>query len=375
MGVLVLIIIIGVIIFSHEFGHFISAKKLGMRVDEFGFGFPPKLFGKKIGETLYSFNILPIGGFVKIFGENPNKDSISGLDAERSFVNKPKWMQAIVLVAGVVFNIILAWLLFIGVFVVGAPYDINNHVPEGGFVKDPQLTITEVLPNTPAQEAGLKPGNKILRLISGDDILSEPTMSSVQDFIFSHAPDPITVEFQRGDKKEAITVVPQESDLFGRQAIGIAMGDVGTLSLPSFYSAVVEGTKYTFLKTESIVNEFGDFFKKALGIEKKSPSEELVEEELQLIGPVGLADIVKDAFELGIVYLMILVAVISINLAFINLLPFPALDGGRLLFLIIEVIIKKPIKPQVANTVNSIGFFLLILLMAVVTYNDIAKLF
>ena len=355
-----------VIVLVHEFGHFIVAKKFGIRVDEFGFGFPPKLFGKKIGETEYTFNLLPIGGFVKIFGENPNKESMSGPDAKRSFVNKPKYVQAAVLVAGVVFNFLLAWAFFVGIFVVGAPYSVTDDIPKGSVIENPQLTITYIEPESLADLAGLNIGDKPVSLSVGDDILNDPTDVGIQQFVAEHNSDEIAVTYKRGKHiTDVAYMTPKESDEFGRPVIGIMMDDVGTLTLP-FHRAFLEGTKTTVIMTKAIAIGLIDFFGGILSGDADFKS---------VAGPVGIINIVGDAAQIGIISVMILTAIISINLALINLLPFPALDGGRLLFLVIEVIIKKPIKPQVADTVNSIGFFLLLLLMAVITYNDIVKLF
>ncbi len=366
MEILIFFAVLLIIVLIHEFGHFIVAKAFGIRVDEFGFGFPPKLFGKKIGETLYSFNMLPIGGFVKIFGENPNKESISGPDVERSFVNKPKYAQAAVLVAGVVFNVLLAGLFFVGIYIIGAPYSVIDDVPKGGIIENPQLTITYVEPGSPANLAGLNIGDKPISLSSGGDILNGPTDVLLQQFVADHSADEITITYKRGKHITDIAyMTPKESDDFGRPVIGIMMDDVGILKVP-FHVAVLEGARTTVIMTKAVAIGLIDFFGGILSGDADFKS---------VAGPVGIVNIVGDAAQVGFVSVMILTAVISINLALINLLPFPALDGGRLLFLLIEVIIKKPIKPQVANTVNSIGFFLLLLLMAVVTYNDIAKLF
>lgn len=366
MNILIFFGVLLIIILIHEFGHFIVAKKSGIRVDEFGFGFPPKLFGKKIGETLYSFNLLPIGGFVKIFGENPDKDSISGPDSERSFVNKSKYVQVAVLAAGVTFNFLLACLIFITIYVVGAPLSVNEDIPKNGVIENPQLTIVYIEPNTPADLAGLNPGDRPISLSFGDDVLNNPTDVQLQEFVASHSENEIAVTYERGKSiTNVVYMTPEENETLGRPVIGITMDEVGILKLP-LHQAVVEGVEMTFIITKAVAVGLLDFFYNIFVGDADFKS---------VAGPVGIVGIVGDAAQVGIVSLMILTAVISINLALINLLPFPALDGGRLLFLIIEVIIRKPIKPQIANTVNSVGFLLLLFLMAVVTYNDIAKLF
>jgi len=350
----------------HEFGHFIVAKKSGIRVDEFGFGFPPKLFSKKFGETEYSFNLLPIGGFVRIFGESPDADSMKGPDAKRSFINKPKYVQAMVLVAGVVMNFVLAWVLFITVFAMGAPYSVSDNIPKGGEVLNPQLTVVYVEPKSPAENAGLIPGDVITWVRSNEnEVITEPTDSEVQSFIQNHPYETITLAYKRGDNDvNTAEVASVMSERLGRPAIGISMDAVGRLDLP-FHLAVVEGTKTTFTMTVAVASGLFDFFGGVLtgGADLDS-----------VTGPIGIVGIIGDAAQLGIVSVFILTAVISINLGLINLLPFPALDGGRLLFLGIEKTRGKTINPQVANTVNSIGFFLLLLLMAIITYHDVVKL-
>jgi regulator of sigma E protease len=367
MSIILFIVVLLVIVLVHEFGHFIVAKKSGIRVDEFGFGFPPKIFGKKIGETEYTFNLLPVGGFVRIFGETPDNESINGPDAKRSFVNKPKWVQAAVLSAGVAMNFVLAWVLFVVVFAMGAPYSVNDTIPKGGEVRDPKLTIVYVTPNSPADRAGLKPGDAIVWVRSEQNqVVTEPTDVLVQKFIQDHSYETITLAYKRGDSEVNTAEVASElNEQLGRPAIGISMDAVGRLDLP-LYRAVIEGTKTTVTMTGAVALGLLDFFAGVLtgGADLDSVS-----------GPIGIVGIIGDASQLGIVSVFILTAVISINLGLINLLPFPALDGGRLVFLGIEKARGKSIRPQVANTVNSIGFFLLLLLMAIITFNDVTKLF
>src|SRR3989344_4408085 len=154
MSIIIFLIVLAVLVLVHEFGHFIVAKKTGVRVDEFGLGFPPKLFGIKKGETEYTFNLIPFGGFVKIFGENPDEESMSGPDSTRSFVNKSKWVQASIIVAGVGFNFLLAWFLFSGTLVVGSPMSTDS-LPNGAIVSNEQLLITGVQKDSPAEKAGI----------------------------------------------------------------------------------------------------------------------------------------------------------------------------------------------------------------------------
>ncbi len=181
MTAIIFIIVLAILVFVHELGHFLAAKASGIRVDEFGLGFPPKLIGFKRGETTYSLNAIPFGGFVKIFGEDPSAESISGPDSSRSFVNKPKWKQAIVLIAGIAFNIIFAWLILSVGFMIGTPAskDYSNNVA----LDNVAVTVTLVSPDSPAHTAGLKAGDKIVRLESGPDVATELTTEKVQNFV------------------------------------------------------------------------------------------------------------------------------------------------------------------------------------------------
>jgi len=363
MSILLFIAILAILILAHEFGHFIVAKRSGIRVDEFGIGFPPKIFGKKIGETEYSLNLLPIGGFVKIFGETPDEESIDGPDAKRSFVNKPKYVQAAVLFAGVFFNILLAWFLISAGFMVGLPTPVDV-TPEGRTLQDINLVITEILPDSPAQYSGFKVGDKILSIEAGESSIILPSTESTQEFISTRLGEDITVEIKRGKQAPESLIVRPIEGVIEHPAIGIAMDEIGTLKLP-FYLAFWEGAKLTTMLTEATFFGLAGFLSDIFTGNADLSA---------VAGPVGIVGIVGDASEFGFIYLLSLTALISINLAIINLMPFPALDGGRLLFLLIEIIKGSPIKPSVANTVNAVGFAILILLMVVITYSDIVKI-
>ncbi len=363
MSIILSIIIFAILILVHEFGHFIVAKLFGIRVDEFGIGFPPKIFGKKIGETEYTFNLFPIGGFVKIFGETPDDESIDGKDSRRSFVNKPKYIQASVLVAGIFSNILLAWFLLSIGFMIGLPTPVGN-VPEGRILSDISLTITEITPNSPAEKVGLKIGDVILSMKTGGDFVSNPSTVMVQKFIADNSQKDISILFKRGEKFEKTVTLRPVEGIINKPAIGIGMDEIGMLKLPA-YLAFYDGAKLTAKLTKDTFFGLADFFGSIfLGNANLST----------IAGPVGIVGMVGQANNFGFVYLLSLTALISISLAIINLIPFPALDGGRLLFLIIEKIKRSPIKPKIANTLNAIGFVVLILLMVVITYNDIFRL-
>lgn len=363
MSIFLFFIILLVLVLVHEFGHFIVAKKSGIRVDEFGFGFPPRLFGVKKGETEYTFNLLPFGGFVKIFGENPDKESLTGPEASRSMAKKPRYIQALVLVAGVAFNFILAWFLLSAGFMAGLPSSVGSD-PNAEYSKPPALTITSIVADSPAAVAGLAIGDEITAVRAEDGSLSDVTITGVQEFVSARDSKEVTVQFERHGQSMNVSLVPKEGIVDGHAGIGISMDMIGTLTLP-MHKALWEGLKLTSHITAatavSLVALVGDAIVGHADISN-------------LTGPVGLVGVVGDAYAFGLIHLISLAAVISINLAVINLIPFPALDGGRLLFLLIEKIKGSPIKPKAVNIMNIAGFGLLIGLMLLVTYHDIVKL-
>ena len=363
----------------HEAGHFFTAKSFGIRVDEFGFGFPPKLFGFKKGETEYSINALPFGGFVKIFGESMDEADfveVEFLDkketpekvelAKRCLINKPKYQQALVMFAGIFSNFLLAWLLFSFGFMSGLPTSVGSE-PNGYELKDKHLVVISVLAKSPAETAGLKSGDKIISLLSDKDSVSKITPDNLKTFIISHPEKEIEIEYLRGKTEEINTVkiIPVAGIADGKPGIGIAMDEIGIAKLPVL-RAFWEGMKLDWSVTKGTVA--GLYGLIADGIQGKGSLSSIT-------GPVGMVGIVGDAYNFGIAYLLSFTALISVNLAIINLIPFPALDGGRLLFLLIEKIKGSRINPKIAGKINMVGFALLIILMLLVTYHDVIKLF
>ncbi|OGI65257.1 hypothetical protein A3A95_03585 [Candidatus Nomurabacteria bacterium RIFCSPLOWO2_01_FULL_39_18] len=363
MNILIFLIILLVLVLVHEFGHFFTAKRFGIRVDEFGFGFPPKLFGIKKGETEYTFNLLPLGGFVKIFGENPNEENTNGPDADRSFINKPKWKQAVVLFAGVLMNFLLAWVLFSFGFMSGLPTSVGSGVGNGELT-DVNLVVVSVSPNSPAETSGLKSGDKIVFIGKGGLSTTFISPETVRSFVAGGGE--IEIGYLRGgNKTENFTKIYPKKNGGEEYVIGIAMDQIGIARLPVF-TALWEGMKLTLLLTKSTA--VGLYTLVVEGLKGQGSLDSIT-------GPIGMVGIVGDAYEFGFVYLLSFAALISINLSIINLVPFPALDGGRLFFLLIEKIKGSRINPKVTNMTNMIGFGILILLMLVVTYHDVVKLF
>jgi len=285
--------------------------------------------------------------------------------------DRPRYTQAFVLVAGVFFNFLLAWfILSIGLWF-GLPTS-RAGVPDGYQLEKSQVVIVEVLENSPASKAGLKGGETILYVTDGVNKISKPKIEEVQNFIAERPTEKIGIGYvvgvgDKAETEEQKVVVTPELGIRGDKAVvGISMDEIGILKI-SFFPAIWEGLRLTSLVTWSIVVALwglvtGIFYGDTAIL-------------ASVVGPVGLVGIVGSSMSLGLSYLLNLMAVISLNLAVINLLPFPALDGGRILFLGIEAIRRKSLSPRFVNMANSIGFFILLGLMAVLTYRDVWRLF
>ncbi len=363
MSVIIFIIILSVLIVVHELGHFLAAKKFGIRVDEFGIGYPPlatKLFRWK--ETDFTLNWLPFGGFVKIFGENPELEKgpvqSEALPSD-NFQSKNRGIQAAVLVAGVAGNFLFAWLLISLGFMTGLAAPVGSSFP----VEDARTVITNVIPGSPAAESGLKAGDAIVSVSRGG-VSPEVSPESISQFI-DDSIAPIEFVVNRGKSRLDLSVSPEEGIIKDKPAIGISMDLIGSVHLP-IHKALWQGLKASSETTWLTAKALGLFIVGAL-----SGHADLS----QVTGPVGIISMVGSVTELGFSYLITFTAIISINLAVINLVPFPALDGGRLLFVGIEAITRRPIPAKIFNAVNTTGFFLLILLMILITVRDVRNVF
>ncbi len=364
MTIVIFIIVLVLLILVHELGHFLVAKYFGIRVDEFGIGFPPKvasLFWWK--GTEFTFNAIPFGGFVKIFGENPDEESLEGEDKERSMVNKNRAIQSAVLLAGVTFNALFAGVLIIFAFMIGVPAASDMYDEE--HISDPRATVVSVLPDSPAERAGFEARDILLQVRDNGEVQDITRSADLSEFVTDRGGSEVTITFERDGTEREMSVVPEEAvtDEEGA-AVGLGIQSVGVVSF-SPLSAVWEGSKHTVILTGVITVELVRFIGQAVtGTADFS----------EVAGPVGIVSLVGDAWTVGFAYLMYFTAIISLHLAIINLFPFPALDGGRLLFVGIEAITRKQISPVIANGLNVIGFVLLILLMVIITINDVSNL-
>ncbi|MEO6536155.1 MAG: M50 family metallopeptidase [Candidatus Paceibacterota bacterium] len=364
MTVLIFIIVLVVLILVHELGHFIVAKLSGMQVDEFGIGYPPRLYGKRFGETLYSVNALPFGGFVKIYGEDETKEGV--LASPKAFSARPRILQALTLVAGIAMNLLLAYVLITVILYVGTPRALTPD--EVALAPDAALTVADVLPGSPAALAGLVAGDTIRSVSLPEEVFKSVDPQAFLTFVASDTKGaPLQFSIERNHEEKVVEVTPIKGVIVGepeRLALGVSVAPVGTVPV-SLLRAPIDGAIYTGEITKETAVGLMQFFWKAITLKADLS---------QVSGPVGIAGAVGSAYTQGFAQLLSIAAIISINLAIINLLPVPALDGGRLLFVIIETITRRPIPPTFAAAVNGVGFLLLILLMVVVTGHDILKL-
>lgn len=347
-------VVLSLLVLVHELGHFISARRAGVRVEEFGFGFPPRLAGVKRGGTIYSINWIPLGGFVRLKGE-------AGDSRDRdSFSAQPARKRAVILAAGVVMNLVLAWALLSVGYMIGLPQVIDDEtLPSYATTSEERIQIVSVLDGAPAEEAGFEAGDRVIA-VDGE------TIGTIEEFSAhtgGRGDVPITVTVEREDGTVDIAVAPMLLERTGRPGIGVGLIKTGIVRYPVF-AAPVHGLVATVSFTTEIVRAFGQVIGELLtGAE---PS-------VEFSGPVGIAVITGEVARLGLRYLLQFTALLSVNLAIINVLPIPALDGGRLLFLAIEKLRGRSVNARFETAAHNIGFALLILLVLVVTYGDVVR--
>ena len=366
MSIILFFLVLFALILVHEWGHFIVAKLTGMRVDEFGIGFPPKLFGKVWHQTEYTLNLLPIGGFVRIYGENSADaaaDEAAGAAVSGAFTSKSKWAQAAVLLAGVTMNVIFAWVLFASALMIGVP----TAVDEATASPQAELMVQSVVAGTPAAAAAIPPGAVITQVtIEGTDYPAA-TPSAFQKLTEDNAGVPLSVTYTLSGQTHTVSVTPKTgliADQTERAAIGVSLALVENQQQPihlALYNAAKQTGQMLWLITTSIIGLIGGALTGTADLSS-------------VTGPVGIVGMVGQAAHVGFTSLLLFTAMISLNLAVINLLPFPALDGGRLLFVAIEAVTRRAMAPQWVARLNTAGFALLMLLMVAVTWHDVVKL-
>ena len=354
MTILIFILTLSILVLVHELGHFLMAKKMGVKVEEFGIGLPPKLFGIKKGETLYSVNLLPIGGFVKLFGEEYSTPL--ALDKNRTFVNKKPWQKTLIVLGGVLGNFLLGWFIFSYLVTQGVPVPTNN------------VIVEKVTKNSPASMAGLKEKDVILKFVPPISPMSPIPLTSSTSLITltqKYAGKNVKLLVQRGHQQLTVDLVPRVNPPKGEGPLGIAITSFIEKKYP-WYTAPYYGLIEAFNITAKISSELGKMLYNLVTFHKQN---------VDVAGPIGIANLAGQAVKFGKNAFLEFLALLSLNLAIMNILPFPALDGGRLVFVLYEGITKKRPNKNFEKYTNLIGFIMLLSLAAIITVNDVVKLF
>jgi regulator of sigma E protease len=417
--IIIFAVLLSVLVFVHELGHFLSARLFGVKAEEFGFGFPPRIFGlqkisgqkvepvlgiseekitvssglpdaspvinveekntavekisvfkrwrwvmgaddpkdaaderiEKAG-TIYSFNWLPLGGFVKIKGEQGESHDTDSLLA------KPIWKRAIIMSAGVAMNLIIAAIMLAVSFMIGLPQSLDG-ISNDAKIEQKNLMVAQVVSGSPAEKAGLKMGDNILA-INGKNF---GTYEELSEFVAGKENQELKYEIKRGREELQFNIIPKMMAETGKAGVGIAVAETGVVRY-NWYQAIWEGIKNTVFLTWYVIVAFVTIIKN-LFIGQGVGAE--------VSGPVGIAVMTGQVARLGLAYILQFAAMLSINLAVVNYLPLPALDGGRVLFLIIEKLRGRAVPEKIEAAIHNVGFMLLILLVVIVTFKDVFK--
>ncbi len=349
-NIIAFVVVLGVLIFFHELGHFLIARLFGVGVEKFSLGFGPKLFGKTVGDTDYRISAIPLGGYVKMVGEEPGSE-VDPEDLPRSFTHKKTYQKMLIVAAGPFFNLVLAALIFFVLFLSSGVYDLKP-------------SIGDVSPGTPAEMQGLEKGDLVLAI----DRKPVGTWDEMAQFITDSDGHPLRFTIERGDSVIDIAVTPELSttqNLFGedveRYMIGVTNGGDYIARDIGVGGALLESVHYTYRLTEltviSIVKLIrGTISRKTLG------------------GPIMIAQMAGEQVREGMESFMFFIALLSVNLAIINFAPIPVLDGGHLFLFSIEAVIRRPLNTRMREVAQQIGIFILLFLMIYVFYNDIHRL-
>ncbi len=342
MDLIIFIVALSILVLVHEFGHFFAARKTGVKVEEFGLGLPPRIFGKKIGDTIYSINWLPIGGFCKLYGEDG--DGKGG----NSFNHKKPWQKLIIVLGGVLMNLVLAIVIFSTVYsILGVPSETDT------------VKIIGIAKNSPAEKVGLRENDIILKV--QDKKIKKPT--DLTDEVAKFKGKSVNLVVNKGT---TVLVEVRDNPPEGEGAIGIAISNTEMVKVPwyQFYKGIGAGFKEAYYWGKIIGN---GVFKMIGGLFTGNVPKDVS-------GPIGMyqatSSINKNQGFLAVIHFF---GIVSVNLALVNILPFPALDGGRILFVLYEMISKKKANPKIEMVVNNIGMLLLLGLILLITAGDVSR--
>jgi len=345
-SLLIFLIILSILVLVHELGHFIAAKLAGVWVEEFGFGLPPRVIGKRVGKTIYSINLLPFGGFVRLHGES-SEEGIK--KPKKAFYRKSIGARLVILLAGVVMNFFLAIVAFAIVYsFVGLPKESNN------------VKVVDVSAGSPAQSAGLVVGDVVRKVAETSVKTSEGFINLVEE----NKGKKTLFELENGNK---IFITPRETPPEGEGPLGVGISSL-EIYYPPLWQRPFYGAYYGFKDAIFWGRQVaGGIFGMVNGLFRGQTPKDLA-------GPVGIYALTSEVSKVGTLALIHFVGILSVNLAILNVFPFPALDGGRIAFVIIELIIGKKVAPRVEAALHTVGMGILILLIVAITVRDIQRL-
>ena len=356
LTIVVFLLIIGVLVVVHEFGHFIVAKKAGVKVEEFAVGFPPRIATFKRGETNYSINLIPLGGYVKMLGELEHSAD------KRAFENQKPVKRFWISIAGVLMNLILAWFLLTIGFAVGMSPIVSSSSEIPGKTVSSEVIIADVTKDSAAAKAGMQPEDILISASANNDVTTFSSPAEVTAYTKSHQGESVTLIYKRDGNTISHDTVLAKSDA----PLGIAMV-LKSIVKVAWYRAPYVALHETYEVVKLTFEFLGSFFAKLFTSGKVAEG---------VGGPVAIYAYTGLAVKAGFMVILQFVALLSINLALLNILPFPALDGGRLVFIVLERFFgKKVVRESVENIIHTVGFAVLILLMIAITYKDVIKLF
>jgi regulator of sigma E protease len=380
ISLIVFIFILGLLVLIHEFGHFIVAKKNGILVEEFGFGFPPRIWGIKKGETLYSINAIPLGGFVKVYGEEYHEENgkVDERLKNRAFVNKKPWQKSAVIVAGVVMNLLLASAIYYGLLI-GNGFKsealplIGDHKFAFGTAQK-QVAVINVIKDSPAQKAGISQEDVVVRYEA--DNTTWKNINSAEELINTVKSSDgkvlkIELENIKNGTKKTVSVIPKYDEKAKRALMGVNMVDIVIIQYKTPIQKILSGFMHSYNMADYNFKAIGFLIATSFKAGNVAPVSQAV------AGPVGIYAAVNDTVTTSggkiLINLLNLTAMLSLSLAVMNILPFPALDGGRLVFIIYEWVTKKRVNEAVERYSNLLGFAILISMAILITISDVSK--
>jgi regulator of sigma E protease len=348
MNVLIFIIALSILVLVHELGHFLAAKRTGVKVEEFGLGLPPRIFGKKIGGTVWSLNWLPIGGFCKLYGEDGDG---KGTDA---FNNKNPWQKMLIVLGGVLMNLVLAVVIFSVVYTItGVPKETD------------QVKIIGVAPNSPAASAGLKENDVILKV--GDIKINKPDQLTTEVEKYKGKKVSLEIGGTNHDSPVQMQVEVRENPPSGEGSMGVAISNTDLVKVHwyQFYEGILAGFKEAYFWGKIIAGGVFDMIGGLLS--GRVPKD--------VSGPIGMYEATSAIRNnQGLLAVIHFFGVVSVNLAIVNVLPFPALDGGRIIFVLYELFTRKRVNQKIETVVNNIGMLILLALIAIITAGDVMRI-